>query len=567
MSNSFNKQRRAGGATILNRSLLCGASLAALIALGVPSTARAQDRDKYWDANGTGTGSGGDGDWNTSTPVWSDANSDVLGPYETWDNTALDNAIFGITASGTTTTAGNISLTSPITVHNMTFQTVNGWTLNGNSLTLAGVAPTLTINGDTTINSVLAGNAGLTKVGGRTLTLTGANTFSGGITLSGGGLVASTDAALGALSNNISVTASSTLAITTGATNRTVNIASGATLLIQGAGSGSALYTGAGNLNVNASGGVHLSNDANTYTGTTQFNGCNGVCGAYFSSIGDLGEASSLGAPTDAVSGTILFNQNSQYSDSVIYTGDGDSSNRNWRLVGAAAVIRNQGTGTLEITGNVTTNAGGGAVYSAEGGDFRLLGTLSGANYSFGGTVAGRKITLGGANDFTGTAVISTVIVEAPVLADMGVVGSLGAGADAVSIGNNGTLSYTGTGANSNRPWSITSTSGGIANDGTGALNLSGDVALAAAASKFTLGGSFAGANTLTGIISGAGNIVGTGNGTWNSRRRQHIHWRHHRQWWDVAGRQRLGVRQHYGRDRQWRHPRPQRLQFHDADL
>ena len=178
-------RRRAGfGAA----RLLCSASLSALVVFGLPSIAHAQDQDRYWDANGTATGSGGNGDWNTSAPVWSESNSDVLGPYRTWDNNALDNAIFGITAGGTTTTVGTVNLIEPIRVHNMTFQTVNNWVINGNTLTLGGTAPTINTIGNTTINSVIAGTSGLTKIGGAQLFLTGANTFSGGITLGGGTL-------------------------------------------------------------------------------------------------------------------------------------------------------------------------------------------------------------------------------------------------------------------------------------------------------------------------------------------------------------------------------------------
>ncbi len=137
--------------------LLCSASLSALAVLGLPSAALAQDQDRYWDANGTATGSGGNGDWNTSTPAWSESNSDVLGPYRTWSNTALDNAIFGITAGGTTTTVGTVNLTEPITVHNMTFQKVNGWMISGSTLTLGGTTPTINTLSNATISSVIAG--------------------------------------------------------------------------------------------------------------------------------------------------------------------------------------------------------------------------------------------------------------------------------------------------------------------------------------------------------------------------------------------------------------------------
>lgn len=342
------------------------------LAIGL-ATRSATAADLYWDQNGPNVGSGGTGDWNTTSKLWSQSNNDVAGPYQAWINNALtpDNAIFGTT---TGTTVGTITLTEGITAHNLTFQSVHNWVVSGNTLTLGGTAPTITTIGNTTINSIIAGTSGLIKSGSGQLSLTGANTFSGGITLSGGTLAADDDAALGALSNNVSVTAGSTLSIGTGTTARTVSIDSGVTLLVSGAGVASALLTGDGNVNVNVN--TNLTNNASTYTGTTRFNGCNGVCASTFTSIGNLGEASALGAPTTVANGTITFAQSSQYSDSLIYAGDGDSSNRNWTVSGNAASIRNRGTGTLTLTGGVAVS--GGTTFSAELADFEVLGVLSG---------------------------------------------------------------------------------------------------------------------------------------------------------------------------------------------
>src|SRR5690606_10891062 len=259
----------------------------------------------------------------------------------------LDDAIFG-------GTAGTVTVGSPITVHNLTFNTA-GYALTGGTLTLGGISPTITTNtnaaGVTTIGSVISGSAGLAKAGTGSLRLSGANTFSGDISILDGRIYASSDAALGAASNSIFTAAGRSvwLGIEGSNTARSVVIGDGGTLTVTGSGVGSALISGNGNVNVAASNNdatiVRLTNDNNSYTGSTTFNGCNGVCSAYFSSIGNIGEASSLGAATGANS-TIIFNQSSQYSDSVIYIGDGDSSNRNWDINGAAGIIRNQGSGT-----------------------------------------------------------------------------------------------------------------------------------------------------------------------------------------------------------------------------
>ncbi len=131
--------------------------------------------DRWWDANNTAVGLGGTGIWNTTDPFSSPNSDDVSGPYSAWNNAALDDAFFG-------GTAGTMTLGAPVTVHNMSFLT-NGYVLNGSTLTLGGVAPTITtdLGVITTINSVIAGNAGLTKAGTGWLFLTGANTFIGNI--------------------------------------------------------------------------------------------------------------------------------------------------------------------------------------------------------------------------------------------------------------------------------------------------------------------------------------------------------------------------------------------------
>src|SRR3546814_4076504 len=77
------------------------------------SPAQAQDADRNWDANGTAVGSGGTGTWNLGNLNWSPSGDGVSGPYiAPWNNTALDNAIFG-------GTAGSVTLDAPITVHNL----------------------------------------------------------------------------------------------------------------------------------------------------------------------------------------------------------------------------------------------------------------------------------------------------------------------------------------------------------------------------------------------------------------------------------------------------------------
>jgi len=488
----------------LSRRLLCGASLVAVLACA-PSSARAEDR--YWDANGTAVGSGGTGTWNLGNLNWSPNGDGVSGPFvEPWNNGDLDNAIFG-------GTAGTVTVGAPVTVGNITFSSA-GYVLSGGTITLGAANSTITTaTGTSTIDSVLAGSNGLIKAGGGALVLGGANSFTGNININAGSLYAIADSALGAAANNIFTAGGITTRLSIGGagTSRTVTIGNGGTLILEGTGSGAAQIRGNGSVQLAAS-GVTMSNNLSDYTGRTVFAGCNGTCSTRFTSIGNLGEASSLGAPVTVANGTIVFNQSSQYSDSIIYLGDGDSSNRNWDINGDAALIRNQGTGTLEITGDIDISVGGG--FYAETSDFRLLGTLSGGNYAFNAS-AGRHVQLGTANSFTGLANLAGEI-RVGKLANIGIASSLGAGTTIALT--NGTLSYDGTGDASNRDWVVNGTTNAIQNNGSGALDLSGALVFNVASPNpdtLTFGGSYSGTNFFSGAMSGNGNIVADGAGTW----------------------------------------------------
>lgn len=487
------------------------ASLALVFFTCITQSSALRAAPRYWDVNGTGVGLGGTGAWNTSAALWSGNNDGVSGPYIPWNNAAFDDANFG-------GTAGTVTLGLPINVHNLTFQTA-GYTLSGSTLTLGGGAPTITANaGVTTINSIIAGTAGLTKAGAGNLALNGVNAFSGGINVGAGALLVNGDAALGAAGNTITL-ANGTQLDSTGAlaVSRVINVTSGSVVL-SGTGVGSARITGAGS--INARSGVILSNDANDYTGQTVFFHP-GFGGTYtFTSIADLGVASSLGAPTTVANGTISANSGGGVATSVVYRGTGHSSNRNWALnsAGAPAPVSliNSGTGTLALTGNIAMSGlgAGNIAFTANTADLGLLGVLSGTNVPtvvYGGNI-GRTITLGGANTYTSVSNINNVTVRAGVLSDAGVISSFGTGTlGGINIASNGVLSYMGGGASSNRAWTLNN--GTINSDGSGALTLGGSLALT---NTGTLGGSFAGIdNHFTGVISGTGNLAKNGASTW----------------------------------------------------
>ena len=522
------------------RAGVCRWALLALVPAAIATPACGQEA-LYWDVNGTSIGEGGSATWTLSDPRWSLSTDGVSGPYRTWDNLALNDAFFR-------GTAGTVTLAQPIRVHNITFAT-NGYIITGNTLTLDGVDPTLSVTtGASTIASTITGTGRVIKAGGGTLTLSGNNSFNGGLTVSAGTLfltgnnsfgsgpvitggalsltgtnsfvgdisvngtlTASGAAALGTAGNNITISGGSLNIGATGGTltGRTVTLSGVGRVNISGAGIGGAHFTGTGGLAVSA--GVNLTDDSNNYSGSTAFNGAGG---STFSSIGNLGETSSLGAPNTVADGTIVISNPSGTTGtrSVSYVGDGDVSNRNWSLTanGYRGVgLTNSGTGTLTLTGAIGVNRTSLAqtpAFTAQTADLELLGVISGNDVAFNAN-AGLVLRLGDANTFASGSIGGAGKVEAATLTNVGVASSLGTGG---GTGISGTLSYVGAGASTNRAWGLTGT---LSNDGTGALTLSGGTSLSGTG---TLGGSFTGAdNVISGVISGAGNLRGAGAGTW----------------------------------------------------
>lgn len=146
--------------------------LLAVICLGCAGVSTSRGADKTWvDAAANNT-------WDTSaTDTWADATA--------WNNATPDSAIFS--GSGETVTLGE-----PITAASVTFGTA-GYMLSGEMLTLAGAPSTITATTNAEISSVLAGTAGLTKLGGGTLTLSNeANSYTGSTFINGGTLTTAT---------------------------------------------------------------------------------------------------------------------------------------------------------------------------------------------------------------------------------------------------------------------------------------------------------------------------------------------------------------------------------------
>ena len=176
----------------------------------------------------------------------------------TWTNTVggqwgtAGNWSGNIVATGTGSTANfntlnitadtTVDLDSARTIGNLVFgdtdtSSAAGWTLTGNTLSLAGSTPTITVNslGGTktvAISAPVAGAAGLTKAGTGTLTLTGANSYAGDTTITVGTLQIGDGDTSGTLgSGAVTIESGAFLTI-----NRSDNYGTGSSQVFSGAG-------------------------------------------------------------------------------------------------------------------------------------------------------------------------------------------------------------------------------------------------------------------------------------------------------------------------------------------
>ena len=170
---------------------------------------------------------GGTGTWDTTSGFWTldGGVNDVA-----WVNANNDQAVFG-------GLAGTVTLGTGITANALTFNS-SGYVITGNTLTLAGTTPTITVGAGLTdtISSILGGGtASLVVAGGGTLTLSAVNTFTGGTTVNGSTLNLTVGGGSGTVRGPLTINSGSTvnlnavdaLGFTTNVCVSTVNINGG----------------------------------------------------------------------------------------------------------------------------------------------------------------------------------------------------------------------------------------------------------------------------------------------------------------------------------------------------
>lgn len=171
-----------------------------------------------------------------------------------------------------------VNLDSPRTIGTLVFGdtvtgTAAGWTLAnnsvaGNTLTLAGTTPRVTVNAlgtgkSATISAVVAGSEGVTKDGSGSLVLSGANTYGGATVISNGMVVARNNMAFGAATAGTTVESGATIDLGNGLSADALNLGvEEFTIKGTGVGAKGALVNNGANAQINAIQKVSLGSNA-----------------------------------------------------------------------------------------------------------------------------------------------------------------------------------------------------------------------------------------------------------------------------------------------------------------
>ncbi len=379
------------------------------VSLIVISTAGlAQAASLEWKGLATGLTGGTDATWNTDTTAnWWDGAATVTWP-------ALggidDDAIFAGTA-GTVTIAGGV------TANDLSFTTA-GYTISGATLTLNGTAPLITNAFTAEIASIVAGTALINKAGGGTLTLSANNTFTGGVTSTGGVIKITNSNALGAGSKTF--TARSNFArLDLDASGADINLASGIVLNT----SGVALRNIAGNNTIagrvdmgNGSGDTTIGSNGGTLTLTGLMRSSNsgnraliltGTSTTPNTVAGVIQNNASTISLTKSGTGKWIVSGTNTYTGTTSVTG-GNLTVTNASGLGAGANV----AGTNPTGGNVSVSTNAELNYAAKtdaalaiGGSLTITGGTSTAiGGSIGATTTSARINVAGVASITNAA-------------------------------------------------------------------------------------------------------------------------------------------------------------------
>jgi len=393
----------------------------------------------------------------------------------------------------------------------------------------------------TLTNALTSAGGTFTKLGSGTLTISGANTYSGLTTVSAGKLIIEGSAGAG----GITVANSTALGVKANGTpispsTLTVGTSSSATLEFNNVNSTTTALITAGT--VSAGGTITVNVNSGSFAVGQSY--------PLFSWTGGSAPAVTLGTLTGAggnlttVGNTVFLNITSL---AYVWRGNTDgnwdvTTANNWILSGSPAIYTEPAVALFDDTAtgetNVVLNAPVSPVSTTVNSSAKIYSiTSSGANLigGTGGLTKNGSTTLtlaGGVNNYSGATTISGGTVSVGTIANGGAASDIGSANNTAGslVLNGGTLQYTGSGATSDRLFTLGTGNGGIDSSGSGALALgnAGSVALSGSGARtLTLAGADVNDNTLAASLadsggataltkSGAGKWVLTGNNTYS---------------------------------------------------
>lgn len=469
--------------------------------------------DITWDTDAAAGIQGGPGNWNTTT----DTNWTIDGGATrvAWNNVtgASNTAVLG-------TTGGAVAVSGTINLQGVKV-TSGGYTVSGGTLNFGSALGSLdTLALGTTGANVFTVGSPLTGTGGLTiashgnlaasgsgssarLDITGNNTgLTGGITITAGIVQFGSQASAG--SNAIALSNASGL-VATGPVlvlNNNISFGTGGGTL-RTYGSSNLFLTGTisgpGGFNRTDGGLIELTGP-NTFTGKVVAQ-AGTLAATSFNNVGGGSTTSALGAPTTVADGTIDIGGSGQ--PTLMYLGNGESSDRVINFTtGSGGIVTQNGTGTLNLTSDLTGTNAGMAVVINGGGIGAMKGMLNTTallnfvkqgpgNWKVNGNLqlnGGNLRPQGGILDFTSTSSTTgdVVIASTPAnRANGGVVRiATGSSVKTADANTNGILG--GWATVDNNTWAV---SNGTGNAITGLASLTNDTWAAGTNTDVTLGG------------------------------------------------------------------------------